>query len=98
MLIQYLLDSTYIVLEYTNTVIHTNGKKQYSFLNLRLFQVPELTKNRLVVGEMHYSSAKMYISCRSCYIMLLEIIKTSKIHNLFILYKNNTYFSALEFS
>jgi hypothetical protein len=30
MLIQYLLDSTYIVLEYTNTVIHTNGKKQCS--------------------------------------------------------------------
>jgi hypothetical protein len=28
MLIQYLLDSTYIVLEYTNTVIHTKGKKQ----------------------------------------------------------------------
>jgi hypothetical protein len=30
MLIQYLLDSTYIVLEYTNTVIHTNGKKRCS--------------------------------------------------------------------
>jgi hypothetical protein len=30
MLIQYLLDSTYIVLEYTNTVNHTKGKKQCS--------------------------------------------------------------------
>jgi hypothetical protein len=30
MLIQYLLNSTYIVLEYTNTVIHTKGKKQCS--------------------------------------------------------------------
>jgi hypothetical protein len=30
MLIQYLLDFTYIVLEYTNTVIHTKGKKQCS--------------------------------------------------------------------
>jgi hypothetical protein len=31
MLIQYLLDSTYIVLEYTNTVIHTKGKKQCTY-------------------------------------------------------------------
>jgi hypothetical protein len=31
MLIQYLLDFTYIVLEYTNTVIHTKGKKQCNF-------------------------------------------------------------------
>jgi hypothetical protein len=28
MIIQYLLDSTYVVLKYTNTVIHTKGKKQ----------------------------------------------------------------------
>jgi hypothetical protein len=34
MLIQYLLDSTYIVLEYTNTVIHTKGKEQCSFSTL----------------------------------------------------------------
>jgi hypothetical protein len=35
MLIQYLLDSTYIVLEYTNTVIHTKRKKQCNGLIIR---------------------------------------------------------------
>jgi hypothetical protein len=34
MLIQYLLDSTYIVLEYTNTMIHTKGKKQCTCFEL----------------------------------------------------------------
>jgi hypothetical protein len=33
MLIQYLLDSTCTVMEYTNTVIHTNGKKQCSLVS-----------------------------------------------------------------
>jgi hypothetical protein len=59
--------------------------------------------------EIHASTKvvflKLGLSCRSCQIMVLvlpthvfeeAIFKTSKIHNLFIHYPNNTYFSALE--
>jgi hypothetical protein len=43
MLIQYLLDSTYIVLEYTNTVIHTKGTKQCRHRLVDCSRVPALT-------------------------------------------------------
>jgi hypothetical protein len=55
----------------------------------------------------HCSNPEIYSYCRSCWIMVLvlpthafeeAIIETSKIHNLFIQYPNNTYFSALESS
>jgi hypothetical protein len=51
------------------------------------------------------SSPEMHTSCRSCWIMVLilpthlfweSILQTSKIHNLFIPYPNNTYVSTLE--
>jgi hypothetical protein len=53
------------------------------------------------------STPEMYSYYRSCWIMVLvlpthafgeAIIETSKIHNLFIYYTNNTCFSALESS
>jgi hypothetical protein len=55
----------------------------------------------------HYSSSETYTSCRSCWIMVLvvptqvvgeAIFQTSKIHNLFIQYLNEIYFSTLESS
>jgi hypothetical protein len=53
------------------------------------------------------SMQKIYTSRRSCWLMVLvlpthifgeDILQTSKIHNLFIQYPNNTYFNALESS
>jgi hypothetical protein len=59
------------------------------------------------VEKPHCSSLEMYSYYRSCWITVLvlpthafgeAIIETSKIHNLFIQYPNDTYFSALESS
>jgi hypothetical protein len=57
------------------------------------------------VEKPHCSSLEIYSYCRSCWTTFLvlpthtfgkAIIETSKIHNLFIKYPNNAYFSALE--
>jgi hypothetical protein len=59
------------------------------------------------VETLHYSTPEMYSNCRSCWITVLvlpthafgeAIIEILKIHNLFIQYPNNIYFSALESS
>jgi hypothetical protein len=77
------------------------------FLKPGLPHFREWIKNRLVVEKTHCNSPKMYTSSRSCWIMILvllapifgeAILKTSKIHNSFIQYPNNTYFSVLESS
>jgi hypothetical protein len=52
----------------------------------------------------HCSSPELYTSYRSCWLTILvvpinvfgeAILQTSKIHNLFIQYPNNTYFSCV---
>jgi hypothetical protein len=61
-------------------------------------------KSRPALEKTHYSSLEMNTHCRSCWIMDLvlpthvfgeAILQTSKIHNLFIQYPNNTYLSVL---
>jgi hypothetical protein len=62
---------------------------------------------RPIVEITYYTSPKMYTICRSCWITVIVLpthvfgearIETSKIHNLFIQYPNNTYFSILKSS
>jgi hypothetical protein len=54
MLIQYLLVSTYIVLEYTNTVIHTKGKKQCNQTQLPL-------QENLIIDQLPWLSRKLVL-------------------------------------
>jgi hypothetical protein len=77
------------------------------FLKLGLSHFYRWTITKHVVERTHYSSSYMYTSCKSywttflvlpTYILEELIIKTSKIHNLFIHYPNNTNFNVLESS
>jgi hypothetical protein len=77
------------------------------FLKTGLPHFCEEAKSRLLVVKTNYSSPQIYNYCRSCWITILvlpthvfgeAIIETLKIHNLFIQYPNNTYFSVLESS